>query len=57
MERQTGLEAVGQILPAADRPLSHEEQNELRLLEIRERAFSGHYTEADAREAERLLYC
>lgn len=41
----------------ADRPLSHEEQKELRLLEIRERAFSGHYTEADAREAERLLYC
>ena len=42
---------------ADDRPLSHEEQKELRLLEIRERAFSGHYTEADAREAERLLYC
>ena len=42
---------------AADRPLSHEEQNELRRLELRERALSGHYTEADAREAERLLYC
>lgn len=42
---------------AADRPLSQAEQNELRLLEIRERACNGHYTEADAREAERLLYC
>ena len=49
MERQTGLEAVGQILP---RLIDHS-----RMLEIRERAFSGHYTEADAREAERLLYC
>ena len=41
---------------AADRPLSQAEQNELRLLEIRERACNGHYTEADAREAEHL-YC
>ena len=37
--------------------LSKVERNELRLLELRERACNGHYTEADAREAERLLYC
>lgn len=37
--------------------LSQVERNELRLLELRERACNGHYTEADAREAERLLYC
>lgn len=42
---------------AADRPLSQAERNELRRLELRERACNGHYTEADAREAERLLYC